>query len=69
MATNIWEWVAAEERMQRRKQRRALVILLVSVAAAMGGLVYVLSEVAATQPPKVEIDLSKMPSPRPGPPR
>jgi hypothetical protein len=56
-----------EEQSQRKRQMRNLVILAVAITAGMGGIVYALKEVARTQPPKVQIDVSKLPPIRPGP--
>lgn len=60
--------LAAAEHRQRKRHARTFAILAVSVAAALGGLLYGLKEVARTsQPTQVAVDPSKLPPIRPGP--
>ena len=64
---NALRRLVAEEQSRHKRRARNLAILAVAMAAGFGSLVYALKELARDQPPKVQIEVSKLPPVRPSP--
>jgi hypothetical protein len=53
--------LVADEDRRRRSQQRVIMVLAVCVTLGLGGLAYIVKELARSQPQPVPIDVSKLP--------